>query len=73
MSATLLTLVVPAYNSAPYLHRCIDSLLGEDRVEVVIVNDGSTDDTAAIADAYAFAHPRSCGSSTRSTPATVVQ
>ncbi|ACV10168.1 glycosyltransferase family 2 protein [Jonesia denitrificans] len=58
MSATLLTLVVPAYNSAPYLHRCIDSLLGEDRVEVVIVNDGSTDDTAAIADAYAFAHPQ---------------
>ncbi|MFR3684388.1 MAG: glycosyltransferase family 2 protein [Enterococcus sp.] len=53
-----LTFVVPSYNSQDYLARCVDTLLagGED-VEIIIVNDGSTDATAAIADGYAAAHP----------------
>ena len=43
-----LTLTVPCYNSQDYMRRCIDSLLpgGED-VEIIIVNDGSTDATGA--------------------------
>ncbi len=54
----LLTITIPCYNSAAYMARCIDSLLpgGED-VEIIIVNDGSTDDTGAIADAYAKQYP----------------
>ncbi len=54
-----LTVVVPAYDSAAYLHHCIDTLLAADRdgLEIVIVDDGSRDATAAIADAYAAAHP----------------
>ncbi len=54
----LLTFVVPSYNSEDYLHICVDSLLkgGED-VEILIVNDGSTDKTAEIAADYAEKYP----------------
>lgn len=54
----LLSFTVPCYNSAKYMKKCIDSLLkgGED-VEIIIVNDGSTDETAAIADEYVENYP----------------
>lgn len=54
----LLSIAVPCYNSAAYMERCVDSLLvgGED-VEILIVNDGSSDATAQIADAYALRFP----------------
>lgn len=54
----VLTVVVPAYNSEVYLGRCLDSLVGVDRVEVLVVNDGSTDRTAEIAADYARRHPQ---------------
>jgi len=48
-----LTFVVPCYNSQDYMHRCIDSLLsGGNDVEIIIVNDGSSDKTQAIAEEY---------------------
>ncbi len=49
----LLSIAIPCYNSAAYMRRCIDSLLpgGED-VEIMIVNDGSTDNTKDIAEEY---------------------
>lgn len=54
----LLSFAVPCYNSAAYMEKCVDSLLkgGED-VEIIIVDDGSTDDTAAIADRYVQKYP----------------
>ncbi len=53
-----ITFAVPSYNSQDYLRRCIDSLLpGGDDVEIIIVNDGSSDDTAQIADGYALSYP----------------
>ena len=54
----LLTFAVPCYNSAAYMEKCIESLLpgGED-VEIIIVNDGSSDETAEIADRYAEKYP----------------
>ncbi len=54
----LLTFTVPCYNSQNYMCRCVDSLLvgGED-VEIIIVDDGSVDDTGKIADEYARKYP----------------
>lgn len=53
-----ITFTVPCYNSQDYMRRCIDSLLpgGED-VEIIIVDDGSTDDTGEIADYYEEHYP----------------
>ena len=54
----LLSVAIPSYNSENYLRNCIESLLpgGED-VEIIVVNDGSKDGTAAIADEYAEKYP----------------
>ena len=54
----LLSITVPCYNSENYMRKCIDSLLtgGED-VEILIVDDGSKDGTARIADEYAEKYP----------------
>ena len=50
----LITFTVPCYNSAAYMDHCIETLLtaGED-AEIILVDDGSKDDTGKIADAYA--------------------
>lgn len=49
----LLTIAIPCYNSSAYMRKCIDSLLpGGDDVEIIIVNDGSSDNTADIAEEY---------------------
>lgn len=54
----LLTVTVPCYNSQAYMEKCINSLLtGGDRVEIIIINDGSTDDTGRIANRYADRYP----------------
>lgn len=54
----LLSVAIPCYNSQEYMRKCIESLLkgGED-VEIIVVNDGSKDNTAAIADEYVRKYP----------------
>lgn len=54
----LLSVVIPCYNSQEYMRQCIESLLpGGEEVELLIVNDGSVDETAQIADDYARNYP----------------
>lgn len=54
----LLSVAIPCYNSQEYMRKCIDSLLigGED-VEILVVDDGSSDKTAEIADEYEARYP----------------
>lgn len=54
----IVSFAIPCYNSEGYMSKCIESLLpgGED-VEIIIVDDGSSDRTAEIADAYAEKYP----------------
>lgn len=53
-----ITFTVPCYNSQDYMRRCIDSLLvGGDDVEIIIIDDGSTDTTGEIADLYEKEYP----------------
>lgn len=47
-----LSIIVPIYNVAPYLRKCVDSLLAQDITdyEIILVDDGSTDGSSEIAD-----------------------
>ena len=49
-----ISVLVPAYNAEKNIRQCIDSILAQskDRIEIVIVDDGSTDSTAQIVDGY---------------------
>lgn len=55
------TVVVPVYNTMPYLTRCLSSLVGQsigaDRMEIIAVDDGSTDGSGRELDRFARRHP----------------
>ncbi|MGN1181350.1 MAG: glycosyltransferase family 2 protein [Suilimivivens sp.] len=55
MSQKKISVIVTAYNIEQYLPRCLDSLLKQtyEPLEIIVVDDGSTDATAAICDEYA--------------------
>lgn len=50
----LISVVVPVYNVEKYLNRCIDSILIQtyDNIEILLIDDGSTDGSAQICDKY---------------------
>lgn len=50
----LISVIIPCYNHAVYLPKAIESVLEQDypRVEIIVINDGSTDETAAVAGNY---------------------
>ena len=54
----LLSIAIPCYNSQDYMEKCIESLLvGGEEVEILVVDDGSSDRPAEIADSYAEKYP----------------
>lgn len=55
----LVSILIPAYNVAQYLPQCLDSIVNQTypQLQVVIVDDGSTDKSLAIAKEYADKYP----------------
>lgn len=56
----LVSIIIPVYNTAPYLERCIDSVVNQTykNLEIICVDDGSTDGSELIVDEYAKSDSR---------------
>lgn len=59
MSAPLLTVIMPVYNTGEYLSRCLESVLNQtlEDITLIIVNDGSTDNSEQIIKEYLLKYP----------------
>jgi len=56
----MISFIVPVYNAHPYLVRCIESILMQDTnepIQLIVVDDGSTDDGLSLLQAYARMYP----------------
>jgi len=60
-NSCLLSIVIPIYNVEKYLDACLNSILKQDyypnEIEVICVNDGSTDNSASVVDKYSAVYP----------------
>ena len=50
----LISIIVPVYNAGSYLEQCVRSILGQtvQHIEILLVDDGSTDGSAQLCDAF---------------------
>lgn len=55
-----LSVIIPVYNVEKYLKQCLDSVLNQtlENIEIILIDDGSSDDSAAIIDEYAYRDKR---------------
>ncbi len=58
--ADKITVIIPVYNTEKYLHQCVTSVLNQTHknMQIILVNDGSTDGSAAICDTFAASDSR---------------
>ena len=57
----ILTIAIPVYNTEKYIKRCVDSLLVneiQNDIEVILVNDGSKDNSIKILNEYKEKYPK---------------
>ena len=56
----LISVVIPVYNTKKYLHRCMESVVNQTyrNLEIICIDDGSTDGSGAMLDAYAAREER---------------
>ncbi len=62
VSMKVLSIIIPAYNSEQFLDKCVSSFLAPevlDKLDIIIVNDGSTDNTVETAEKYCAKYPDS--------------
>ena len=54
------SIIVPVYNTIKYLKKCVNSLIAQtyQNLEILLVNDGSTDDSGALCDWFANQYPQ---------------
>lgn len=54
-----ISIIIPVYNAIEYLEKCLESILIQELegIEVILVNDGSTDTTEEIIDKYIERYP----------------
>ena len=50
-----ISVIIPVYNIERYIGKCLDSIIGQTlkEIEIIVVDDGSTDDSSRIIDRYA--------------------
>lgn len=58
MNETKLSVIVPVFNMSKYIIRCLDSLVNQSlkSIEIIVINDGSTDDSDKIITEYIKSH-----------------
>ncbi len=56
---TLISVIIPVYNSEKYLRECLDSVLSQtfQDIEIICINDGSADSSLSILEEYSRSHP----------------
>ena len=57
----MVSVIVPVFNVEPYLRECLDSIITQTYtdLQIILIDDGSTDGSGAICDAYAERTPAS--------------
>lgn len=62
MSNILVSIIVPVYNTGEYLYKCLDSIVNQNlqEIELILIDDGSTDNSGKICDFYSKKDKRVC-------------